>query len=58
MDMVKIHQYKVLNSLDTSLRSEIAKTRPGVVVSPDEINYYSIKEIHIHPFIKRPFFDK
>jgi hypothetical protein len=58
MDMVKIHQYKVMDSLDTSLSSEIAKTRRGLVLSPDEINYYSIKGIHIDPFIKRRNNDK
>lgn len=42
MDMVKIHQYEVfLISLDSSLRNEVTKTLPCVVVSPDEMNGFS-----------------
>jgi mRNA interferase MazF len=42
MDMVKINQYEVfLISLDSSLESEVAKTLPCVVVSPDEMNGFS-----------------
>jgi mRNA interferase MazF len=41
MDMVKIHQYEVFwISLDPSQGSEMSKTRPCVVVSPDEMNEF------------------
>ena len=42
MDMVKeINQYEVYwISLDPSQGSEMAKTRPCVVVSPNEINHF------------------
>ncbi|MFD2289239.1 type II toxin-antitoxin system PemK/MazF family toxin [Pedobacter petrophilus] len=40
--MVKIHQYEVfLISLDPLLGSEVQKTLPCVVVSPDEMNEFS-----------------
>lgn len=39
--MVKIHQYEVYwISLDPTQGSEMAKTRPCVVVSPDEMNEF------------------
>lgn len=39
--MVKIHQYEVFwISLDPSQGSEMSKTRPCVVVSPDEMNEF------------------
>lgn len=41
MDMVNIHQYEVFwISLDPSQGSEMAKTRPCVVLSPDELNVF------------------
>jgi len=41
MDVVKIHQYEVFwISLDPSQGSEMSKTRPCVVVSPDEMNEF------------------
>jgi len=41
MEMVKIHQYEVFwISLDPSQGSEMSKTRPCVVVSPDEMNEF------------------
>jgi mRNA interferase MazF len=41
MDMVKIHQYEVFwISLDPTQGSEMSKTRPCVVVSPDEMNEF------------------
>ncbi|MFP5079643.1 type II toxin-antitoxin system PemK/MazF family toxin [Pedobacter sp. JCM 36344] len=47
--MVKIHQYEVFwISLDPSLGSEMAKTRPCVVVSPDEMNEF-LKTLIIIP---------
>ena len=49
MDMVKIHQYEVFwISLDPSQGSEMAKTRPCVVVSPDEMNEF-LKTLIIIP---------
>lgn len=45
----KIHQYEVLwISLDPSLGSEMAKTRPCVVVIPDEMNEF-LKTLIIIP---------
>jgi len=39
--VVKIHQYEVFwISLDPSQGSEMSKTRPCVVVSPDEMNEF------------------
>ncbi len=39
--MVNIHQYEVFwISLDPSQGSEMAKTRPCVVISPDELNEF------------------
>jgi len=39
--MVKIHQYEVFwISLDPTQGSEMSKTRPCVVVSPDEMNEF------------------
>jgi len=47
--MVKIHQYEVFwITLDPSLGSEMAKTRPCVVVSPDEMNEF-LKTLIIIP---------
>lgn len=47
--MVKIYQYEVFwISLDPSLGSEMAKTRPCVVISPDEMNEY-LKTLIIIP---------
>ena len=49
MDMVKIHQYEVFwISLDPTQGSEMAKTRPCVVVSPDEMNEF-LKTLIIIP---------
>jgi len=37
--MVKVEQYSVwLVNLDPTIGSEIRKTRPAVVISPDEMN--------------------
>lgn len=47
--MVEIHQYEVFwISLDPSLGSEMAKTRPCVVISPDEMNEF-LKTLIIIP---------
>jgi len=47
--MVKIHQYEVFwISLDPTQGSEMAKTRPCVVVSPDEMNEF-LKTLIIIP---------
>ena len=41
MDMGRIEQYNAYwVTLDPTQGSEIAKTRPCVVISPDELNYY------------------
>lgn len=46
---MKINQYElVLVNLEPTLGSEISKTRPCVVVSPDELNHY-LKTIVIVP---------
>ena len=46
---MKINQYDiVLVNLEPTLGSEINKTRPCVVVSPDEMNHY-LKKIVIVP---------
>ncbi|MBK9737047.1 MAG: type II toxin-antitoxin system PemK/MazF family toxin [Saprospiraceae bacterium] len=46
---MKINQYEiVLVNLEPTLGSEINKTRPCVVVSPDEMNHY-LKTIVIVP---------
>lgn len=46
---MKINQYDiVIINLEPTLGSEINKTRPCVVVSPDEMNHY-IKKIVIVP---------
>ena len=47
--MVKVHQYEVYwISLDPTQGSEMAKTRPCVVVSPDEMNEF-LKTLIIIP---------
>lgn len=47
--MVKIHQYEVFwISLDPTQGSEMSKTRPCVVVSPDEMNEF-LKTLIIIP---------
>lgn len=47
--MVKIHQYEVYwISLDPTQGSEMAKTRPCVVISPDEMNEF-LKTLIIIP---------
>lgn len=49
MDVVKIRQYEVYwISLDPTQGSEMAKTRPCVVVSPDELNEF-LKTLIIIP---------
>jgi mRNA interferase MazF len=48
MDM-KVNQYEiVLVNLEPTLGSEISKTRPCVVVSPDEMNHYLNTIVIIH----------
>ncbi len=47
--MVKVHQYEVYwIALDPTQGSEMAKTRPCVVVSPDEMNEF-LKTLIIIP---------
>jgi len=51
---MKIHQYDiVLVNLEPTLGSEISKTRPSVVVSPDEMNHY-LNTIVIIPITSTP----
>ena len=46
---MKINQYEiVLVNLEPTLGSEISKTRPCVVISPDEMNHF-LKTIVIAP---------
>ncbi len=51
---MKINQYEiVLVSLEPTLGSEISKTRPCVVVSPDEMNHH-LNTIVIIPITSTP----
>ena len=51
--MVTVHRFDIfLISLDPSLGSEIQKTRPCLVVSPDEMNKY-IKTIIVAPMTSK-----
>lgn len=51
---MKISQYEiVLVNLEPTLGSEISKTRPCVVISPDEMNHY-LNTIVIIPITSTP----
>src|ERR1700722_14326204 len=50
MDMVKLNRFDIcLVNLDPTVGSEIKKTRPVVIVSPDSINQSRWKTIIIAP---------
>ena len=50
MDMVKITRFDVcLVSLDQTVSSEIKKTRPVVIVSPDSMNLSRLKTVIVAP---------
>ncbi len=50
MDMVKIKRFDVyLVNLDPTLGSEIKKTRPVVIVSPDSMNQSRLKTVIVAP---------
>jgi mRNA interferase MazF len=50
MDMVKIKRFDVfLVNLDPTIGSEIKKTRPAVIISPDSINLSRLKTVIIAP---------
>jgi mRNA interferase MazF len=51
---MKINQYEiVIVNLEPTLGSEISKTRPCVVISPDEMNHY-LNTIVIIPITSTP----
>lgn len=50
MDMVKIKRFDVfLINLDPTIGSEIKKTRPAVIISPDSMNLSRLKTVIIAP---------
>ncbi|RUQ79571.1 type II toxin-antitoxin system PemK/MazF family toxin [Legionella septentrionalis] len=50
MDMVKIKRFDVfLVNLDPTIGSEITKTRPAVIISPDSMNLSRLKTVIIAP---------
>lgn len=50
MDMVKIKRFDVfLVNLDPTVGSEIKKTRPAVIISPDSMNLSRLKTVIIAP---------
>lgn len=50
MDVVKINRFDVfLVNLDPTVGSEIKKTRPAIVISPDSMNLSRLKTIIIAP---------
>jgi mRNA interferase MazF len=50
MDMVKIKRFDVfLVNLDPTIGSEIKKTRPAVIISPDSMNLSKLKTVIIAP---------
>lgn len=50
MDMVKIKRFDViLVNLDPTIGSEIKKTRPAIVVSPDTMNLSRLQTVIIAP---------
>lgn len=50
MDVVKIKRFDVfLVNLDPTIGSEIKKTRPAVVISPDSMNLSRLKTVIIAP---------
>ena len=50
MDMVKLKRFDIcLVNLDPTIGSEIKKTRPVVIVSPDSMNQSRLKTVIIAP---------
>ena len=50
MDMVKIKRFDVvLVNLDPIIGSEIKKTRPAIIISPDSMNLSRLKTVIIAP---------
>ena len=50
MDVVKIKRFDVfLVNLDRTVGSEIKKTRPAVIISPDSMNLSKLKTVIIAP---------
>lgn len=50
MDMVKITRFDVfLVSLDPTIGSEIKKTRPAMIISPEPMNLSTLKTVIIAP---------
>ncbi|WP_199741651.1 type II toxin-antitoxin system PemK/MazF family toxin [Legionella sp. km535] len=50
--MVKIKRFDVfLVNLDPTIGSEIKKTRPAVIISPDSMNLSRLKSVIIAPMI-------
>ena len=50
MDMVKLNRFDIfLVNLDPTIGSEIKKTRPAVIVSPDSMNLSRLKTVIIAP---------
>lgn len=50
MDVVKLKRFDVfLVSLDPAIGSEIKKTRPAVIISPDSMNLSRLKTVIIAP---------
>lgn len=50
MDMVKIKRFDVFwVNLDPTIGSEIKKTRPAVIISPDSMNLSRLKTVIIAP---------
>jgi mRNA interferase MazF len=50
MDMVDVKRFDVcLINLDPTIGSEIRKTRPCLIVSPDEMNQSTLKTVIIAP---------
>src|SRR3982750_4229886 len=50
MDMVKIKRFDVfLVNLDPTIGSELKKTRPAVIISPDSMNLSRLKTVIIAP---------
>src|ERR1700733_8646104 len=50
MDMVKLKRFDIfLVNLDPTIGSEIRKTRPAVIISPDSMNLSRLKTVIIAP---------
>ncbi len=59
MDMVKIKRFDIcLVNLDPTIGSEIKKTRPAVIISPDSMNLSRLNTLIIAPMTSsiRPHF--